>query len=166
MVKPQPAAALLQEERRTRRGAKEKQRVDEGEIDALVVEVAGEEHVHVASLESPRGACPMFLRALAMHCERRDAQLTELAGHEVGVRDAHAEAERPHVAKIIASNSAAKLIRDHLRAPIIAGIEAIEVFDSVRAAIPARISEVDTVVQAVILEGREQLPFERMPQAQ
>src|SRR3954467_15771174 len=130
-VQPQPATELLKEQRRARSRAKQKHRVDEREIDALVVKVAGEEHVHFAGFERARGARPVFIGALAMHRGRGDAQLTELASHEVRVRDGYAESERAHAAQAIAAHAAPKLSRDHLGAPVIPCVKALQILDGV-----------------------------------
>src|SRR5216684_7638592 len=82
------------------------------------------------------------------------------------MRHGHAEAERPHATQAIAAHSTPKLISDHFRAPVIPCVQAIHILEGVGAPTPACGPEIDAVVQAVILEGREQLPFEGVPQAQ
>ena len=78
-------------------GPQEQDRVDLGQVDALVEQVDGEEDVDLAAREALARLRPSLGGAVARrHRQRRDAGLVERVGHELGVVDADAEAERPH----------------------------------------------------------------------
>ena len=98
---PQSAAELLEEDRGALGGPQEQHRVDVGQVEALVEQVGGEQHVDPPVAAGPRAPA-------ARSCGwglRRDGQagmpaVVEACGHELGVRDADAEAERPHGAEV------------------------------------------------------------------
>ena len=77
-IEPQTSAELLKEERRAHGRTEQEQRVDEGEINALVVEVAGEEDVHLAFPQAARSVGADLGGRLAVHGERRNTVLAEV----------------------------------------------------------------------------------------
>src|SRR5882762_5469160 len=82
------------------------------------------------------------------------------------MRDAHAKAKTPHPRESVASDSTAQLLCNQFSAPIVARVKAFQVLHCVGSTTPARSTQIDAVVQPVVLEWDEQLPFESVPQAQ
>ena len=94
-----------------------------------------------------------------------DAGLLEAVGHEVGVVDADAEAERSHlggVADLVSDGG------DHLGGPdVVAGVDVGQFRDVVPLATPPRdTGQVGGVVDAEVVERREQALLECVPETQ
>src|SRR4029079_14625495 len=96
-IEPEAAAKLLQEQSGAHRGPQEEQRVHEGQVDALVVEVAGEEDVRLALASPPRRGVADLVSRATMNRERWDPVVPEVLVHEFCVLDAHAEAESAYM---------------------------------------------------------------------
>ena len=94
----QAAAELLQEQGRALGRPQEQERVDVRHVDALVEQVDGEHDVRLARRRG-RAALPgrSSGRAVAPDRDAAIPRRSELLGHEAGVLDADAEAERPHL---------------------------------------------------------------------
>src|SRR5438046_10047019 len=82
------------------------------------------------------------------------------------MRDAHAKAKSPHPRQPVASNSTAQLFCNEFSAPIVARVKALQVLGCIDSATPTRGTQIDAVVQPIVLEWDEQLPFEGVPQTQ
>ena len=97
---PEPAAELLEEEERALGGAEHEERVDGGDVHALVEEVHAEDDADVAPLQVPERPLPLVVLRLAGDRDGGDAVLVEHAGHVAGVVDAHAEAEGADLGRV------------------------------------------------------------------
>ena len=166
LVKPQPAAQLLKEERGARTWVAGEASCRRTEGRRLHCEIAREQDVHFASVERTRSTCPIFLRTLAVYRERSNAQLTKFASHEIGMRDAHAESERAHTRQIHRFQPDGGADLQPVRRAGRCRCRGDPGLRGVGAATPAGISEVDTVVQVHNTRRGEQLSFERVPEAQ
>ena len=89
----QPATELLEEQRRTLGRSQHQDGVDGRHVDALVEQVDREHDLHVAGRELPQRRLPLGPRTVAPDRDGTDPVLVEVSGHELGVLDAHAEAE-------------------------------------------------------------------------
>jgi hypothetical protein len=160
----QAAAELLLEQGRAGGRAEEQQHVDERQVDALVVQVAREDQVHLAVAEPAPHVVAQRRGAAAMDRHRRHAERGGLRGHVLGVLDAHAEAQPPHRAQV---GDAARELRHHEARPrLVAGVEPGQRRGVVASASPAHAPQVGAVGQAVVLERREELLRQRVGQAQ
>ena len=90
----QPAPELLQEEGRALGWTQQQQRVDVRDVDALVEQVDGEDDVDSSGIEIAQRRRAFVHRAVTPDRNGRYPDRAELLGHEAGVRDRHAEAER------------------------------------------------------------------------
>ena len=162
---PQPSAQLLEEEGRAVSGAQEEEGVHHRNVDALVEEVHREDHVDLACGEVGQGRATFVVWGVGPHRDRRDAGLVEDAGHESGVVDADAKAQRAH-----GSAGFHALIEAgyHLLRPEVVGRELVRKSAHVVAAPsrPGDVAQVEAVVDAVVGEGREVLLVDGVPHAE
>ena len=160
----QPAAELLEEQRRTLRRAEHEHGVDSRHVDTLVEQVDGEHHVHVAGRQLAQCLLPFRCRRLTRDRNRRNAVAGEVTRHEVRVLDTDAEPETPHRGNLDvlvdllhheSSPSVGTRVRLTERSNVVPG-----------AASPRNGPEVEAVVNAVVDEGRQVLLLDRIPQPQ
>ena len=117
----QAAAELLEEDRGALGGAQHEHDVDGGDVDALVEQVDGEQHLHLAVSQIGERLASVGVGRLRRDGPCRDPGPLEPVGHEVGVVDADAEAERPHLAWLadLVSDRGDDLGRPH----VVGGVE-------------------------------------------
>ena len=139
-VEPQPPSELLHEQSRAHGGAQEQERIDKRQIDALVVEVAGEDHVDIARAQAARRVLALGGGRAAVHRQRRHAARAEVRGHEASVLDADAEAEGADAARI--GHAPAELSQDQVGAGGVAGVEIGQGAEVVAAAAPAHVAQI------------------------
>jgi hypothetical protein len=96
--------------------------------------------------------------------QRRDAACREVRRHELGVLDAHAKAERADAAQ--AGDAFVELREHQIGARLVARVELGERGGVVAGARPADAAQVGLIGEAEVVEGREELAIERVPQAQ
>lgn len=157
----QAAAELLEKQRRALRGAQEQQHVDEREIDALVVEVAGEQHVDLAIAQLLRRGVTELVGDPSVHGQRRDPRSREARRHVLGVLDADAEPEGADLAHV--SHAAGELMADQIGASLVAGVQLAQRASVVAGAAPPHALEVHVVGDAEVLERHQQLAVEGAP---
>ena len=160
-VMAQPAPELLQEQRRALRRTQQQQRVDERQVDALVVEVAREQHVDGALLQARRRV--LAIGAVGVHRERGQPARREVRRHELRVLDADAEGERANGSPV--RDASFELRQDAVGARGVPGVDVAERGEVVAGPRPAHVPQVHAVVDAVVLERHEELVVERVPQA-
>ena len=161
----QSAAELLQEDRRALGRSEEQHGVDVGEVEALVEQVGGEEHVDPARLAGPRGRArgrPAGVSPLTASAGM-PASLN-VCGHELGVGDADAEAERAHGA---GSSTLSRSCWSTIAARAsVAGVDVRQLALVVPATGPADPPQVGAVGDGEVVERAEQVCAERVPQPQ
>ena len=90
--------------------------------------------------------------------------LREVAGHEAGMFDAHAEAERSHLGRV---DVLADFLDDEASPRVGAGVGGAERLDVVALSPPPwDVAEVDPVVDTVVEERRQVLLVDRIPQSE
>src|SRR5581483_11811832 len=95
----------------------------------------------------------------------RDAGLGEAAGHELGVIDADAEAQRPHAAEV--GDLVPQLLEDQAVAGVLGRVEVGQLGGVVALApLEAKAAQVDVVVHAEVLEGAEGALLDRLPETE
>jgi hypothetical protein len=158
----QAAADLLLEQHRALRGPQQQQRVDHRQVDAFVVEVDRHQRTQLAAEQhaagpggGPRGSSPH-------HAGGRQAGTVEPVGHELGMSHRHAEHEG--AAEMHRTPDGA-IHSPPAGAHIVAGDQVVDRFALARP-VPRHRREVGGVVAGVVLERRQQLQVQRMPQAQ
>jgi hypothetical protein len=96
-----PTAELLEEQRRGLRRTQEEHRVDLWDVEALVEEVDGEEHLDLAGTEAADRVRSRLGRVPPVIGLGDDARFVEALRHELRVRNGDAEPERPHAPRIL-----------------------------------------------------------------
>ena len=162
---PETPTQLLQEHGRALRGTQHEQNIDRGHVDALVEQVDREQDLDLARRQGVEGVVPFGRAAVGRDGAGGDAGPVEAVGEELAVGDAHAEAEGPHALRV------AHLLphrADHLADPEVVGRVDVGQLGRVVAATPppTDVSQVGAVVDPVVVERRQQVLFERVPQAQ
>ena len=157
----QAAADLLLEEHRALRRTQEQQRIDERQVDALVVQVAGHQRGDLAPCEQ-LGRAPALVRGrVAQHAQRLDAGLVQPRRHVLRVRHRDAEQQRPPARGV--ARQPPPLVEHQPRARVVAGDQLVDRSD-LPCLLPRHSRKVGLVVAGVILEGAQQLLVERMPE--
>ncbi len=160
---PEPAAELLEEEERALGGAEHEERVDGGDVHALVEEVHAEDDADVASLQLPERPLPLVVIRLTGDRHGRDAVLAEHAGHVARVGHAHAEAEGAELGRV--AEVLGHLLEDALGPDVGAGDDVRERPLVVPPASPPRdLPEVEGVGDAVVGERREAVLVDGVPE--
>ena len=161
----QATAELLQEHRGALGGAQEQHRVDLGDVDALVEQVHREQRPHLPPAQLLQRPAALLRRSGRRDRQRRDAGGAEPIRHVLGVADAHAEAERPHAADV--GDRVGECLEDEAHPHVVAGEDVCQVLDVVPgAAPPVCRAQIGAVVQAEVLERRQQPTLQRLPQPQ
>ena len=116
------------------------------------------------SARSRRALLAFAAGRLAADGDGGDAVAVEPVGHEVGVGDADAEAEGPHRRGV---DVVGELVQHEAGPGVVAGVEVLECRDVVALAPPpGDVGEVEAVVDAEVLERREVLAVDGVPEAQ
>ena len=162
-VLPQAAAELLEEQGGAVRRAQQEERVDVGQVHALVEEVDGEENGDFAAAQPVERGPALLLRAVAPDGCGRNAGLLEHPGHEPRVVDTHAEAEGTHGAEVV--HVAPELAQHEVRPQVVPGVNVRERLHVVPAPAPPRdFAEIDAVMEPVVLERNEPALVDGVPE--
>ncbi|CNJ23250.1 Uncharacterised protein [Mycobacterium tuberculosis] len=162
----QTAAQLLQEERERLGGAQHQERVDARNVDALVEQVHGEDRGQLV-----RFVCKVFhdfgaaFGGIRTHQEvSGNTHLVELLRHVFGVLHTHAEPERLHAQGVV--DLLAQLLHDDAQAAfsLALGVQVFQGVLVVFAASNVDAAQVGAVGNTEVLEGYEEVVFERIPQ--
>ena len=161
----QSAAELLKEDRGALGGPQEQHRVDVGRSRPSLKRSAAKrmltrrcsQVVKCLSRARPAVSSPLTARA------GMPASLNDL-GHVLGVRDADAEAERSHRARV--RDLVAELGEHDRGASVVAGVHVRELALVVAAAGPADAAQVRAVGDSEVVERAEQVGAERVPEPQ
>src|SRR5437868_6346509 len=97
-------------------------------------------------------------------CRTRQARLGKAVCHELCVRDADAEPERAHSARI--PKLLLDLLKDKTNPGVIAGVDPLKCLDVVAPSRPLHRRQVGLVVEAEVLEWAQQTTFEGIPEPQ
>lgn len=160
----QAPAELLEEQRGALGGAQHEDGVDSGHVDALVEQVDREHRPNRSLCQVPQGGLPLVAGAVAPDGHRRDPVGGEVAGHEAGVVDAHAEPEAAHRGR---GGVLLHLLDDEASPGVGARVGGAEGVDVVApASLPGDVAQVEAVVDAEVHEGRQLLLVDGVPQAQ
>ncbi len=162
LVVAEAAAELLQEEGRALGGPEQQESVHERQVDALVVEIAGEEHVHFALAQPGCRTGPLLQGGVALHGGCGDAGSREPRSHEDRVFDAHAEAEGAERAHV--GDSAGELCEHQRGAGVVARVEIGQRRLVVSRACPTDAAQVGRVRDAEVLERHQELLVEGLPE--
>ncbi len=134
----------------------------DGNVDAFVEEVDGEEDGQAAVPEVAQGSVAFVVGCLAPDGGCCDASLVEFVGHESGVGDADAEAECSHGRWV--PDALAKLLDDLADPHVIGRVDVRERSDVVSGASTERhLPQVETVVDPVVGERHQVLLVDRVP---
>lgn len=158
----QTAAELLKKDERALGRPEKEDRVDLRHVDAFIEDVDREEAVDLAVAQAPERAIAYVAVRRPQHRLGRNPSLIEAARHELGVADADAEAEGAHAAEI--ADLSAELLHDLHEPRIVARVDVLELAIVVTAAGPCHVRDVDVVVDAEIVERREQAAIESFPE--
>ena len=93
---PEAPTELLEEDRRALSGPEHQDRVDVGDVEALIQHVDGEHRIDAARAEVGERRGPLVRRRLTADRASRDSSFDEPPSHVLGMSHAHAESERPH----------------------------------------------------------------------
>ena len=160
----QATTELLQEQRRALGRAEHEDRVDDRHVDALVEQVDREDDAYATGRQVSKRGLAFGLRRVTPDRNRVDAVPVEVVGHELGVLDADAEAERSHRRGV---DVLVNLLHDEAGPRVRAGVGVGQRLDVVAATAPPRnLAEVETVVDAEVEERRQVLLVDRVPQPQ
>ena len=159
----QPAADLLLEQHRALRGPQQQQRVDHRQVDALVVEVDSHQRAQFAALQPLRRAAAFVGIGAAHHAGGGQARAVEPVGHELRMRHRHAEHDGPAACGI---RRQPPPFVDHQAGAHVVGRHQLVQRIALAGLVPGHGREVGGVVAGVVLERRQQLQVQRMPQAQ
>ncbi|GAX56006.1 hypothetical protein SO3561_07573 [Streptomyces olivochromogenes] len=157
------SAELLEEQGCTGGGAQEEQGVYVGDVESLIEEVHGEDHLQGAGLEVSEGLSTLFGRSLAGEGHGVQTGGTEVLGHEVGMRDRDAEAQRPHGAGL--DELLLHGLHDESRPRVIAGQDVAQGGVVIGAALPLHCTQVGVVADSEVVERAEELVLQGLPQA-
>jgi hypothetical protein len=161
---PQPTPELLEEQGRAVGGPEQEQAVHAGDVDALVEQVDGEDHLDFSAGQLGEGLAALLTGGIGPDRARDHAQLVEHPGHEARVAHAHAEAER---AQPRSRGPRSQLLEHEAGAHVVAGVDLLQRLDVVAAAaFPGHLTEVHPVVDAEVGERGEAVLVDRVPQAQ
>jgi hypothetical protein len=155
-------AELLQEDGRTFGRSKEQDRVDVRQVEALIEEVSGEEHVDPPLLQVLESTFALSLRSVAADGSRGDARLVEGRRHELRVGDADAESECPHGAGL--EDLVAELLENDGRTAPVTCVDVGQLVLVVAAASPRDPSQIGAIRDGEVVEGAEKLRSERIPE--
>ncbi len=164
VVLPQSPADLLGQNRRGLCRAKQKDCVHGWDVDAFAEDIDAEDAPQITAFEEPKDAFPLHRVRLAGQGGAGQPPLGERPSHELRVGDGHAEPQRAHRAGV--EQDALELAEQADNTGVVAGVETVQVFGAIPAASPLERREIDVVVDAEVLEGREMVILDRLPQAQ
>lgn len=161
---PEPSSELLEEQGRALGRPEHENGVEDGDVDALVEQVDGEDDVDPPGGEVLQRALAIRVRAVAPDGDGSDAMGVEVPRHELGVFDAHAEAEATHGRWVCVPGH---LLDDEAGPGVGARVHVGERRRVVATPPPPRdLSKVEPVVDPVVQERREVLLVDRVPQAE
>jgi hypothetical protein len=160
----QAAAELLEEEGRALGRTEEEDGVDAGNVDAFVEQILREHHVDRGGAEVPQRGVANGLGGLGIDGDRGDALAREERRHELRVGDRDAEPEGAHGARVV--DLVVDRAEDGGGADVIGGVELLEALDVVATGGEVDAREVGAVVDAEVLERRDEALIEGVPQAQ
>ncbi len=158
---PQSTTKLLKIDREAFGGTEEQDGVDLGDVDALVVKVDHKEEIELAGAEPLLGRPAVLLGTAGRQGQGRNPVVAEVAGHELRMRDAHAEPQ-PRVLRTSRRIRALCRAQDGhgCRCPL----NPIKLVHPVAAPLPGQSVEIHAVADAEILEWAEQPPVDRVRQ--
>lgn len=161
----QAAAELLDEQRRAVGRAQQQERVDARQVDALVEEVDGEQHLQAAVAEVAQRLLALRGGRVGPNGHRGETRVAEHARHVARMVDAHAEAQRAHLRRI--GHVLPELREDQVRALIVAGEHVAQSRQVIAlAAPPLHGPQIDAVVDAVVGKRAQVLLIDGVPQPQ
>src|SRR5438876_1030425 len=92
-MQAQSSSELLQIDSKTLAWSQEKQRIDLGQIDALVVKIDHEDEVHLPGTETTLDGQTNVVGRISGQCDCGESMIVEEPGHVLGVRDADTKAQ-------------------------------------------------------------------------
>lgn len=160
----QASTELLEKQRRALGWSKHQQCVDGRNINSLVEEVDGEQRLYATLSEVTQRSTSLIAGTVAPNRDALHASLLEAICHEASVPNADAEAQRSHVRRI--AHLLSDLL-DHAPSPRVVGGQNVgQLVDVITtAALPGHFSKVNAVVDTEVVERREVLLVDRVPDA-
>ena len=163
----QATAQLLQEDGQRLGGTQEKNGVDLGDIDALVVNIHNEDEAYLAVFQAILGGLSFLVGRFPRQEHGRDLMLIEIAAHELGVLDGDTEAESLYIVNV---GHIFQQRRDHMIGASVCNgsAESVDIFQLtllVAAGRPLYRIQIHRIGDAEILERAQELAVDGFGQA-
>src|SRR6218665_249508 len=157
----QATTELLQENRGALGWSQKEHCVHLGNIKALVEQIHSKKCFDTPLPECTQRFVPLFCLGACRNCSGRDAMLTKLASHELGMCNAYAEAQGTHLLHI--RDALVHLFEHLLGAQFVACVHLAQFAKIVPASFPGYMRHVHIVMHTEVLEGAQQTSIERFP---
>ena len=158
---PQPSSQLLEEHRGALGRSKHEHGVDLRQVDTLVEKIDGEDGAKLSSAQSRERCTPIIARSAGIERHRRVAETGELARHEVGMTDARAKSQGPHLVRV--RHEFLDSLVDSNGSKVIAGEHVVELARDISSALETYRGEIRCVIHPEIVKRTEQSLVECIP---